>query len=94
MFLSLHQLFAQARACAPSIVFLDEIDSMVGSRADSASSHSVQSQVLSVLLTELDGVGIRTVERRSNGRKIAQLEGGEQEEARIHQVRDARSLQN
>ncbi|KAK9959232.1 hypothetical protein ABG768_011300 [Culter alburnus] len=83
---TLAQLFAQARACAPSIVFLDEIDSMVGSRADSASSHSVQSQVLSVLLTELDGVGIRTVERRSNGRKIAQLEGGEQEEARIHQM--------
>ncbi len=82
--LSLHQLFAQARACSPSIVFLDEIDSMVGSRAD-GSSRSVQSQVLSVLLTELDGVGIRTVERRSTGRRIAQLED---EETRIQQVRD------
>ncbi|KAL0154192.1 hypothetical protein M9458_050518 [Cirrhinus mrigala] len=82
---TLAQLFAQARACAPSIVFLDEIDSMVGSRAD-ASSHSVQSQVLSVLLTELDGVGIRTVERRSTGKKIAQLEGGEQEETRLQRM--------
>lgn len=72
-------------------MFLDEIDSMVGSRAD-ASSHSVQSQVLSVLLTELDGVGIRTVERRSTGRKIAQLEGGEQEETRLQQVRDVMSF--
>ncbi|KAL1257283.1 hypothetical protein QQF64_012828 [Cirrhinus molitorella] len=82
---TLAQLFAQARACAPSIVFLDEIDSMVGSRAD-ASSHSVQSQVLSVLLTELDGVGIRSVERRSTDRKIAQLEGGEQEETKLQQM--------
>ncbi|XP_073706953.1 ATPase family gene 2 protein homolog B [Garra rufa] len=83
---TLAQLFAQARACAPSIVFLDEIDSMVGSRAD-ASSHSVQSQVLSVLLTELDGVGIRTVERRSTGRKkIAQIEGGEQEETKLQRM--------
>lgn len=83
---TLAQVFAQARACAPSIVFLDEIDSMVGSRADGASSHSVQSQVLSVLLTELDGVGIRTVERRSEGRRIAQIEGGEQEDTRRHQM--------
>ncbi|XP_016373939.1 ATPase family gene 2 protein homolog B isoform X2 [Sinocyclocheilus rhinocerous] len=82
---TLAQLFAQARACAPSLVFLDEIDSMVGSRAD-GSSHSVQSQVLSVLLTELDGVGIRTVERRSTGRKTAQLEGGEQEDTRLQQM--------
>ncbi|XP_016141220.1 ATPase family gene 2 protein homolog B isoform X1 [Sinocyclocheilus grahami] len=82
---TLAQLFAQARACAPSLVFLDEIDSMVGSRGD-GSSHSVQSQVLSVLLTELDGVGVRTVERRSTGRKTAQLEGGEQEDIRLQQM--------
>ncbi len=60
---------------------------MVGSRAD-GSSRSVQSQVLSVLLTELDGVGIRTVERRSTGRRIAQLEDVEPEETRLQQVRD------
>lgn len=82
---TLAQLFAQARACAPSIVFLDEIDSMVGSRAD-GSSHSVQSQVLAVLLTELDGVGLRSVERRSSGRKIALLEEGEQEDAGLQQM--------
>ncbi|XP_056334330.1 spermatogenesis-associated protein 5-like protein 1 [Danio aesculapii] len=84
---TLAQLFAQARACAPSIVFLDEVDSMVGSREDgSSSSHSVQSQVLSVLLTELDGVGVRTLERRSTGKKMALLEGGDQEDVRLHQM--------
>ncbi|XP_043072830.1 spermatogenesis-associated protein 5-like protein 1 isoform X2 [Puntigrus tetrazona] len=82
---TLAQLFTQARACSPSIVFLDEIDSMVGSRGD-GSSHSVQSQVLSVLLTELDGVGVRSVERRSAGRKMTQLDGGEQDDARILQM--------
>ncbi|XP_067275331.1 spermatogenesis-associated protein 5-like protein 1 isoform X2 [Pseudorasbora parva] len=82
---TLAQVFARARACAPSILFLDEIDSMLGSRADG--SPSVQSQVLSVLLTEMDGVGIRTLERRSNGGKTrAQLEGGEQEQTRLHQM--------
>ncbi|XP_073710024.1 ATPase family gene 2 protein homolog B [Misgurnus anguillicaudatus] len=83
---TLTQLFVQARACAPSIVFLDEIDSIVGSRADDGSSHSVQSQVLSVLLTELDGVGFRSVERRSGSRKTLQLEGEDQEMSRRHQM--------
>lgn len=82
---TLAQLFARARACAPSIVFLDEIDSMVGSRAD-GSSYSVQAQVLSVLLTELDGVGVRTVERRSGGRKMAELEGGQQEDTGLQRM--------
>lgn len=73
-------------------MFLDEIDSIVGSRSDSGSSHSVQSQVLSVLLTELDGVGFRSVERRSSSRKILQLESGEQEPNKQHQVRDKRTF--
>ncbi|KAA0715316.1 Spermatogenesis-associated protein 5-like protein 1 [Triplophysa tibetana] len=83
---TLTQLFVQARACAPSIVFLDEIDSIVGSRSDGGSSHSVQSQVLSVLLTELDGVGFRSLERRSGSRRMRQLESGEQEPDELHQM--------
>lgn len=73
-------------------MFLDEIDSIVGSRSDGGSSHSVQSQVLSVLLTELDGVGFRSVERRSGSRRMRQLESGEQEPDELHQVRDTRTF--
>ncbi|KAF5880198.1 spermatogenesis-associated protein 5-like protein 1, partial [Clarias magur] len=62
---ALAQLFRQARACAPSIVFLDEIDSLVGCRDNGGGG--VQAQVLSVLLNELDGVGFRTTERRGTG---------------------------
>ncbi|KAM9481389.1 ATPase family gene 2 protein homolog B [Clarias gariepinus] len=66
---ALAQLFRQARACAPSILFLDEIDSLVGCRDDGGGCRgsSVQAQVLSVLLNELDGVGFRTAERRGTG---------------------------
>ncbi|XP_053091087.1 spermatogenesis-associated protein 5-like protein 1 [Pangasianodon hypophthalmus] len=66
---ALAQLFRQARACSPSIVFLDEIDSLVGCRDDGGSCRgsSVQAQVLSVLLNELDGVGFKTAERRGTG---------------------------
>ncbi|TRZ03058.1 hypothetical protein DNTS_029717, partial [Danionella cerebrum] len=80
---TLAQLFARARACAPSIVFLDEIDSMVGSRGDESCVNSVQSQVLSVLLTELDGVGFRTLERRGVGDSTTITSSGDQEDARL-----------
>ncbi|XP_017540294.1 spermatogenesis-associated protein 5-like protein 1 isoform X1 [Pygocentrus nattereri] len=75
---TLAQLFRQARACSPSIVFLDEIDSMVGSRGDGGCRSGVQAQVLSVLLNELDGVGFKTTERRGSS-KTMQTEGEEQE---------------
>ncbi|GAA6084009.1 spermatogenesis-associated protein 5-like protein 1 [Tachysurus ichikawai] len=66
---ALAQLFRQARACSPSIVFLDEIDSLVGCRDNGGGCRgsSVQAQVLSVLLNELDGVGFKTTERRETG---------------------------
>ncbi|KAI5607839.1 spermatogenesis-associated protein 5-like protein 1 [Silurus asotus] len=71
---ALAQLFQQARACSPSIVFLDEIDSLVGCRGDGGGCRgsSVQAQVLSVLLNELDGVGFKTTERRGTGRSERQ----------------------
>ncbi|KAH9257564.1 hypothetical protein BASA81_003990 [Batrachochytrium salamandrivorans] len=53
------QVFAQARATAPSILFFDEIDSLVGNRGlqtGSGSGDSVQSRVLSTFLNEMDGV--------------------------------------
>lgn len=47
-------------------MFLDEIDSIVGSRSVSNTGCNVQERVLSVLLNELDGVGLKTIERRGS----------------------------
>ncbi|KAM9366221.1 ATPase family gene 2 protein homolog B [Symphorus nematophorus] len=74
---ALAQLFRQARACAPCILFLDEIDSLIGSRSNSQTSNSVQTRLLSVLLNEMDGVGLKTLERRGT-EKILQAEGVEE----------------
>ncbi|XP_014440583.1 spermatogenesis-associated protein 5-like protein 1 [Tupaia chinensis] len=67
---ALSQVFRQARASTPAIVFLDEIDSILGSRSVSRSGcNNVQERVLSVLLNELDGVGLKTIERRGSKSK-------------------------
>lgn len=73
---ALAQLFRQARACSPCILFLDEIDSLIGSRSNSQTPNSVQTRLLSVLLNEMDGVGVRTLESRGT-EKILQVEGAE-----------------
>jgi len=57
------QVFHQARACAPTILFIDEIDSVIGSRAADSGlkgtgGEAVQQRVLSTLLNEMDGIGI------------------------------------
>lgn len=61
--LSVRSTFARARAGAPSIVFFDEVDAIVGKRSlgDAAKSggksgDSVQERVLSALLNEMDGI--------------------------------------
>ncbi|XP_041848056.1 spermatogenesis-associated protein 5-like protein 1 isoform X2 [Melanotaenia boesemani] len=71
---ALTQLFRQARACAPCILFLDEIDSLIGSRSNSQTPNSVQTRLLSVLLNEMDGIGLKTLERRGP-EKILLAEG-------------------
>ncbi|KAL5004566.1 hypothetical protein ScPMuIL_018022 [Solemya velum] len=53
------EIFQRARACAPSIIFFDEIDSVVGKRSEGGSGSGVQQRVLSCLLNEMDGVGVR-----------------------------------
>ncbi|XP_047196986.1 spermatogenesis-associated protein 5-like protein 1 [Hippoglossus stenolepis] len=73
---ALAQLFRQARACAPCILFLDEIDSLIGSRSNNQSS-GVHTRLLSVLLNEMDGVGLKSLERRGT-EKILQAEGVEE----------------
>lgn len=65
-FFSLTKVFRQARANTPALVFLDEIDSVLGSRSVGTLGCDARERVLSVLLNELDGVGVRTVERRGN----------------------------
>ncbi|XP_040426485.1 spermatogenesis-associated protein 5-like protein 1 isoform X1 [Cygnus olor] len=72
----LSQVFRQARASTPAIIFLDEIDSILGSRSHHKTGYGVSERVLSVLLNELDGIGLKVTERRGN--KL-QLEGQCQE---------------
>ncbi|NXF02193.1 SPA5L protein, partial [Smithornis capensis] len=74
----LSQVFRQARANTPAIIFLDEIDSILGSRSLSRTGRGVSERVLSVLLNELDGVGLKVTERR--GSKL-QLEAQCQEQS-------------
>lgn len=54
----IRQVFAQARLTQPSIVFVDEIDALVGKRDfGSGGGDVVQERVLTTFLTEMDGVG-------------------------------------
>ena len=53
------QAFITARAAPPAIIFLDEVDAMVGRRgiaAGATDAHSVSTSVLATLLNEMDGV--------------------------------------
>lgn len=52
----LRNVFIQARQAAPCILFLDEIDTLVGTNTTNGSG-GVESRVMSTLLNELDGVG-------------------------------------
>ncbi|MBW0480769.1 hypothetical protein O181_020484 [Austropuccinia psidii MF-1] len=55
---SIRDLFRKARAAAPSVVFLDEIDAIAISRSseDSGGSSATGDRVLTSLLTEIDGI--------------------------------------
>ncbi len=54
-------LFSRARACAPCVLFIDEIDALVGARSFGRGVGSggdvVQGRVLASFLTEMDGIG-------------------------------------
>ena len=49
------ELFAAARACAPAIIFIDEIDALGRSRGPDQARNSEGDQTLNQLLTEMDG---------------------------------------
>lgn len=49
-------LFKRARECAPSLLFLDQMDQLFSSRGQGGSNNS-QDRLIACLLTELDGIG-------------------------------------
>lgn len=55
---TVRDIFARARSTVPSIIFLDEIDTLVGSRGIGgvATAQDVSTSLLATLLTEMDGV--------------------------------------
>ncbi|CAH1255026.1 SPATA5L1 [Branchiostoma lanceolatum] len=67
---TISQVFQRARATAPAIIFLDEIDSLVGKRGEGAQS-GVQERVLSTLLNEMDGIGVE-ISRSGGSLKVAE----------------------
>lgn len=56
-------MFQKARAAAPSIIFLDELDSVVGKRSEGSNNRGAQERILSTLLNEMDGIGTRLDEK-------------------------------
>lgn len=75
-FLYLWQVFQRARAGAPALIFLDEIDSIIGKRSDGTSQRGVQERVLSTLLNEMDGIGIR-LDEKTDSMGIGEVTQGE-----------------
>ena len=48
--------FSRAKTAAPAIIFLDEIDALAGSRETQSEEDHSSRQILSTLLTEMDGM--------------------------------------
>ena len=52
----LRGVFSRAKAASPAIIFLDEIDAIAGSRETQSEEDHSSRQILSSLLTEMDGI--------------------------------------
>ncbi len=50
------KMFARARAVAPCIIFIDEIDSLVPARGSGSSEPQVTARVVNTILAEMDGM--------------------------------------
>lgn len=61
---ALRAAFSRARAAAPAIVFLDELDALAGNRGGVGEGHGLGAgaRLLSALLTEMDGLELATGE--------------------------------
>lgn len=55
--ITITDLFQRARDASPALLFIDEIDALVGSREDK--HRGPQERVLSTFLVEMDGVGVK-----------------------------------
>jgi len=64
----IRETFKQARAIQPCLLFIDEIEAVVGKRDERDGSNGVQQRILSTLLNELDGVG--TVDGQTEGTHV------------------------
>ena len=53
---SIRKIFENAKKSKSSIIFFDEIDSLVGKRDSNSKNSSVEKRVLSTLLNEMDGI--------------------------------------
>eukprot|EP00049_Salpingoeca_infusionum_P025449 m.19410 g.19410 ORF g.19410 m.19410 type:complete len:741 (+) comp8026_c0_seq2:3949-6171(+) len=53
---SVRDLFTTARKTSPSVIFLDEVEALVGKRQAASEGNTVASRVLSTVLNEMDGV--------------------------------------
>lgn len=53
---NLSEIFSEARANPPAIIFFDEIDNMLGKRGETLTSDSPEKRVVAVFLSEMDGV--------------------------------------
>ena len=53
---AVRELFKKARSAAPSVVFLDEIDTIATARGRGNTGNNVTERIVSQLLTELDGL--------------------------------------
>jgi SpoVK/Ycf46/Vps4 family AAA+-type ATPase len=61
----LRAAFSTARSTAPSIIFIDELDTVAGSRSAQSEDTGGLSQLLTSLLTEIDG--LENAEGEHNG---------------------------
>lgn len=57
---NLRNLFGQAKSCAPSIVFFDELDSIAPNRGRSGDSGGVMDRLVSTLLSEIDLLAVNS----------------------------------
>lgn len=66
----IRQLFASARNSSPSVIIIDDFDSLVYKRSSSEngeSSHgSIYNRVLSTFLNEMDGITVKSVGIQNN----------------------------
>ncbi|KAL0217945.1 hypothetical protein RCL1_008794 [Eukaryota sp. TZLM3-RCL] len=56
---NVREVFDKARAAAPCVLFLDELDSIARARGSSAGDSGAGDRVMNQLLTEMDGVGAK-----------------------------------